>query len=244
MGNFRGWDNASTFAGEVDRPQRTYPLAILGTVALVTLTYLIPVAAAQHAGLDASAWKTGSWVTAGAAVGGPWLGRALVAGGMISAIGSFNSLLLSYSRIPVVLAIDGFLPASFNARLRGSGAPWLSILVCSIAYASCLGLGFSRLVQLDIILYGLSLALEFAALVALRKSEPELPRPFRVPGGLPGALAVGIAPMGLLLLSLLTALGEEGSATAMICALFLVWAGPAAWWLAERKRVRRTARAG
>src|SRR5947209_4750628 len=38
MWNYMGWDNASTIAGEVERPQRTYPLAMLGTVALVTIS--------------------------------------------------------------------------------------------------------------------------------------------------------------------------------------------------------------
>ncbi len=59
----------------------------------------------------------------------------------------------------------------------------------------CLGLGFERLVTIDILLYGTSLALEFVALVALRIREPELPRAFRVPGGMFGAIAVGVAPI-------------------------------------------------
>src|SRR5207302_5723498 len=78
MFNYMGWDNASTIAGEVDRPQRTYPLAMLATVTLVALTYLLPVAAVSRAGLDASAWTTGSWVEAAAALGGRGLGAALV----------------------------------------------------------------------------------------------------------------------------------------------------------------------
>ncbi len=51
---------------------------------------------------------------------------------------------------------------------------------------------------IDILLYGVSLSLEFVALVVLRVREPDLPRPFRVPGGMFGAVAVGIAPMLLL----------------------------------------------
>ena len=62
----------------------------------------------------------------------------------------------------------------------------------------CLGLGFARLVTIDILLYGFSLGLEFVALVVLRFREPELARPFRVPGGLFGAIAIGIPPMLLL----------------------------------------------
>ena len=59
-------------------------------------------------------------------------------------------------------------------------------------------LGFARLVTLDILLYGASLFLEFMALAVLRFREPNLPRPFKVPGGLFGAIAIGIPPMLLL----------------------------------------------
>ncbi len=45
MWNYMGWDNASTIAGEVQNPQRSYPRAMLATVALVALSYILPVAA-------------------------------------------------------------------------------------------------------------------------------------------------------------------------------------------------------
>jgi amino acid transporter len=61
-----------------------------------------------------------------------------------------------------------------------------------------LNLGFERLDTLDIMIYGASLTLEFVALICLRIREPELKRPFRVPGGLFGAIAVGIPPVLLL----------------------------------------------
>ena len=56
-----GWDNASTIATEVDRPQRTYPRAILLAVLVVALSYIIPVAAVAFTGLSPRAWETGSW---------------------------------------------------------------------------------------------------------------------------------------------------------------------------------------
>jgi amino acid transporter len=77
-------------------------------------------------------------------------------------------------------------------------APWIAIIALAMGWAACLNLGFERLVTLDIFIYGLSLALEFLALVVLRIREPHLKRPFRVPGGLFGAIAVGIAPVALL----------------------------------------------
>jgi amino acid transporter len=62
----------------------------------------------------------------------------------------------------------------------------------------CLGFGFERLVTLDILIYALSLLLEFIALVVLRITQPALPRPFRVPGGMFGVVLVGVLPMLLL----------------------------------------------
>jgi amino acid transporter len=116
---------------------------------------------------------------------------------MFSAFGMFNALVMSYSRLPLAMAQDGLLP-KFFAKLNRRRAPWVAIVTLAVGWAACLNLGFERLVTLDIFVYGLSLALEFLALVVLRVREPELKRPFRVPGGLFGAIAVGIPPVLLL----------------------------------------------
>jgi amino acid transporter len=238
MWNYMGWDNASTFAPEVDRPQRTYPLAMLATIGLICATYVIPVLAARHAGLDPRPWTTGSWVSAGAALGGRWLGWALVLGGVVAPLGTFNALVLSYSQLPVVLAEDGYLPKFFTARIRKSGAPWVAILACAAAYACCLGLGFQRLVQIDILLYGLSLILEFAALVRLRLKEPDLPRPFRVPGGLVAAVALGVPPTVLLGVAMVLGMDDAGATRGTLLALALVIAGPPLFWALARAKTR------
>ena len=122
----------------------------------------------------------------------------LALGGMISGFGMFNALVMSYSRLPLAMAQDGMLPKVFGKLHPRSRAPWVTILVCAAGWAMCLGLGFERLIIIDILLYGVSLGLEFVALIVLRIREPELPRPFRVPGGMFGAVAVGVAPMLLL----------------------------------------------
>ncbi len=197
MWNYMGWDNASTIATEVERPQRTYPRAMLVAVAIVALSYVVPVAAVWMTGLPVAAWETGSWADIAGLLGGPLLRIGLVLGGMISAFGMFNALVMSYSRLPLAMAQDGMLPRVFG-KLNRRRAPWVAIVACSIGWAMCLGLGFERLVTIDILLYGTSLTLEFVALVVLRIREPELRREFRVPGGMFGAIAVGIAPTLLL----------------------------------------------
>jgi amino acid transporter len=198
MWNYMGWDNASTIATEVERPQRTYPRAMLAAVGIVSLTYIVPVAAMWMTGLAPSAWETGSWAEVAGMLGGPLLRAGLILGGMISGFGMFNALVMSYSRLPLAMAQDGMLPKIFAKLHPRSRAPWVAIIFLAVCWALCLGLGFERLVTIDILLYGASLALEFAALIWLRCREPDLPRPFRVPGGKLGAIAIGIAPILLL----------------------------------------------
>ncbi|MBZ5567532.1 MAG: APC family permease [Acidobacteriia bacterium] len=216
MWNYMGWDNASTIAGEVQDPQHTYPRAMIGAAVLVAVVYVIPVAAAMLAGIDASAWTTGAWVEAAGALGGRWLGLAVVAGGMICGLGMTNALVLSYTRVPFAMARDGFLPAAFLRVHPKTGAPWVSILACAVAWTVCLPLGFERLVLIDIILYGVALLLEFVALVVLRVREPDLPRRFRAPGGLVGAAALGVGPSALLVLTFVRGESERaGPVTAL-----------------------------
>ncbi|MGB9197767.1 MAG: APC family permease [Terriglobales bacterium] len=198
MWNYMGWDNASTIATEVERPQRTYPRAMLWAVVIVALTYVLPFAAMWMTGLPASAWETGAWADIAQLMGGPVLRIALVVGGMMSGFGMFNALVMSYSRLPLAMAQDGMLPKVFAKLHPKSRAPWVAIIALAIGWGLALNIGFERLVTLDIMIYGASLTLEFVALIVLRFREPELKRPFRVPGGWFGAIAVGIPPTLLL----------------------------------------------
>jgi amino acid transporter len=208
MWNYMGWDNASTVANEVENPQRTYPRVMLLTLAAIFLSYVIPVVAVWHLHVQAEIWSTGSWASIASMVVGPWLGAALVGAAMISEFGTFNSLVMSYSRLPVAMAEDGHLPKIFTLKLK-NGAPWVAIIVLGIAWAASLGLPFDKLVMLDILLYGASLVLEFLALIVLRIREPQLMRPFRVPGGMAGAVALGIGPTALLVIALIKNRSEQ-----------------------------------
>ena len=117
---------------------------------------------------------------------------------MMSAFGMFNALVMSYSRLPLAMAQDGMLPKFFAKTTKNSDAPYVSIIFLATCWALCLGLGFQRLITLDIMLYGASLTLEFVTLIALRIREPHLRREFKVPGGLAGAISCGIFPVALL----------------------------------------------
>jgi len=235
MWNYMGWDNASTVAGEVERPQSSYPRAIFIAVGLVALTYVAPFGAMWLGRVDPSSWDTGAWADVARAFGGEPLAVAVVVGGMVSAFGMCAALCLSYSRLPLVLAEDGFLPELLTRRRTRLGVPWVSVLACAVVWVLSLGLSFERLVTLDIVLYGSSLMLEFAALVALRLREPNLARPFRIPGGLAAAAALGLGPLGLLGFALVKNASERvGPMSALAFAGVLMGLGPVAYFGARR----------
>lgn len=206
--NYMGWDNASTVAQEVENPQRNYPRAMLGAAGLVAATYILPLLAVGLAGLAPSEFSTGAWSDAALALGGPLLALGIVAGGMINGVGMFNPLMMSYSRLPFIMAEEGRAP-SVLLRQNRRGVPWVSVAACAVIWALALGFSFERLISIDLVLYGASLLLEFAALAILRMREPNLPRPFRVPGGTAAAVALGIAPAVLIAYAMWAARDER-----------------------------------
>ncbi|MBZ5551249.1 MAG: APC family permease [Acidobacteriia bacterium] len=227
MWNYMGWDNASTIAEEVDRPRRTYPLAMLGSCILVTLTYVIPVAALARTGIPLEAWSTGGWVDIARTLGGDGLAAALMVAGAVAAVGSFNALVMSLSRLPAVMAEDGFLPKVFAYCSPKTGVPTVAIIACACVWGLCLGLGFERVVMLDVLLTGMSILLEFAALVFLRIREPGLDRPYRVPGRLFGVITVGVFPLLLIGATVIRNYGEKlGPINTLSLGAVLIALGP------------------
>jgi amino acid transporter len=245
MWNYMGWDNASTIAQEVERPQRTYPKAMIAAVILVSLTYIVPFVAVYFTGIPASAFsEDGSWASVAGQLGGTilgiqWLRFLVTIGGMMSAFGMFNALVMSYSRLPLAMARDGMMPKLFGKVTRKNETPWVAIVVLASCWALCLGLGFKRLITLDIMLYGAALMLEFITLVALRIREPQLRRAFRVPGGMAGAVSCGIFPLALLILAMLESereaiLGMNG----LVFGAFIILGGIAIYFATGKLRTR------
>src|SRR6266581_908302 len=109
--NYSGWDNASTIGDEIEHASATYPRALARTLPLVTLVYLLSILPAL-ALTDWTAWTDGAWPGLARALVGGWLGVWVALAGLVSAFALFNALLLAYSRIPLVLAQDGLLPAA------------------------------------------------------------------------------------------------------------------------------------
>jgi amino acid transporter len=244
MWNYMGWDNASTVAQEVENPQRNYPRAMIAATALVAITYIVPLAFMALAGLSSAGFSTGDWVNAAHSVGGTGLvgkglGFAVVGGGAITGIGMFNALVMSYSRLPMAMAEEGMLPLVV-ARRNSRGVPWVSVVLCGLAWGLALKLPFERLISIDLILYGSSLLLEFVALVVLRIREPELDRPFRA-GNFAVACLLGAGPAVLICYALYASRDEKiiGATSALLFAFGVSLLGPILYWATARPLARR-----
>ena len=162
---------------------------------------------------------------------------------MVSAFALFNALLLVYSRIPLVLAQDGLLPGALAAT-DARGTPRNAVLVSAVAYSVFALLPFGGLLAGDVLLYSAALALEFAALVRLRRKEPGLRGAFRVPVGMP--LLVTLAALPLLLLLAGVALEVQSRTIGLpgvLVALVLAAIGPAVYAALVQLRARRRASA-
>jgi amino acid transporter len=240
MWNYSGWDTPSTILGETRAPERAFRRALLLSVPLIAASYVLPigVALASHAG-DWRAWETGALPAVAARVGGAWLGHAVAAGAVVSTAGLFMALLLTNSRIPYVLARDGTFPRMFAGVHPRYGTPWAAVLTSAAVYTACAAFSFKELIVLNVWLYSLTLLIELGAFLALRARAPELPRPWRVPGGWTGALAVVVSPSLFALAAMATA-GWANTGAGVLAAL----TGPVAWVLARRFSSITAARSG
>ena len=200
--NTSGWDNAGCCAGEVNQPQRSYPRAMAVTVVLVTLVYLLPIAVGVNGETNWEAWKEGYFPTVAARIGGPWLGTWLTLAGLISAAGMLSALLCTSARVPFAMAEQGMLSRRLAALHPRYATPSLSIIVNSVGLALLIPFSFQELIEVDMFLYAAALVLEFAALIWLRIKKPEMARPYQLPFGIPGVIAISIPPVALCLVSI------------------------------------------
>ncbi len=235
MWNYSGWDTPSTCLGETEAPRRAFPRALLASLPLIALAYIVPMAAVLAATDDWRGWDTGHWPVVARTLGGEGLGAAVTAGALLATAGLFLSLLLTNSRLPYVLALAGQLPAPLARLSARHGIPWVAVLFSSACYLAGAFWSFKDLVVLNIWLYSIALLLELAAFVALRRREPDLPRPWRVGGGAVGMwLAAGL-PAACCLLAMATA-GWTNTALGAIAAL----TGPLAYAVCRRRDVAPT----
>ena len=232
---YEGWQYVTFSAGEARDPQRTFPRAIsIATLLLIVIYLLANVGYVRALGPIGAANSERVAADAMGAVVGPVAGAIVSALILVSIFSALNGLVLTTPRMFYAMARDGL----FFQRLAGVhptfGTPafaigtltvWSAVLAASGTFVQLL----TYVVFVGWIFYGLG----SVGVIMLRRSEPNAPRPFRVPG-YPVTPLLFTAAAGLLVLN--TIWTQPGRAAVGLG--FVVLGVPA--FLIWRSRARRS----
>ena len=232
---YDGWNDLNMVAGEIKRPERSIPLALIAGVGVVAVLYMLTNAAVEYL-LPATAIAGSPRPAADAMLiaVGAW-GAALVSVGMVvSILASLNGTILSGARVPFAAARDGmFFRAMAHIHPRFE-SPSVSLGVqAAMSTVLLLLVGrFQALFELALLGEWIFYMVTATTLFVFRRREPNRPRPFRVPGypWLPGFF---IASAALVILYLLESNLRNSIGGLLVIALGL----PMYVWM----RLRRTA---
>jgi len=222
--NLNFWDNASTLAGEVENPQRTFPRALFAAGILTCLGYFVPILAVTGAiSLDQEKWVDGFFADAAETLAGKWLKVWMELGSILSLIGLFEAQLSSCAYQFLGMADLGILPKSFGVRSRWFGTPWVGILVSMLIALAISYLNFTDIISSVNFLYSLGMLLEFASFLWLRKMMPEIKRPYQVPLGMWGLVIMCLIPSGFLIYVMIVATWTVYCLSALLTLCGILW---------------------
>ncbi len=198
-----GFDSVSTHAEEAKKPQRDVPIGIITSLVVCTLLYIGVVAVltgmVPYGQLDINAPVADAF----ARVGLRWAQVLISLSGLAGITSVLLVTMLSQARVLLAVARDGLLPQGFFGAIHDRfRTPWKSTLVTG-AFVGVLAAFLPIGVLLMLVNMGtlLAFALVCGAVLVMRRTHPEIERPFRVPGS-PFVPLLGIASCVLLMLSL------------------------------------------
>lgn len=188
MWAYDGWADLASLSGEVKNPGKTLPKAlILGTASIVALYLAANFGYARTLGLDGlQASTTGSNMAGANLVRSAWgaAGQSFLSLlVLVSCLGGTMGSLLTGSRIFVPMASDGVFVAWLGKVSHGRGIPARAVAVsalCGLGYV--MNRSFEQLTDGFVVGYFPFYILAVISLAVLRHKEPDLERPFKVPG--------------------------------------------------------------
>ncbi len=198
---YDGWNDLNMVSGEILNPQRAIPIALIAGVGTVAALYMLTNAAVQYV-LPASeiAASPRPMSDATAVAVGAW-GAAIVSAGMaISILVTLNGTIMSGARVPFAMARDGYFfkaLAEVHPRFHTPSVALIVQLVLSIVLLLFAG-SFRQLFSLAISAEWLFYMIAASTVFVLRRTEPDLPRPYRT-WGYPGVPALFILAAAVLL---------------------------------------------
>ena len=199
---YSGFEQCSSVAEEIDKPQRSYPLALAIVVPLSVAVYFLPAFFSLAALGNWRDWNTAYLSTAAKLIGGTWLGLLMTVGAMLGNVSLLNATVLTSTRMPSSMAEDGYLPSIFSSKHPKFGTPWIAILISSAIYALLAFHTLAQLLTVYVWLRALVTVLTVLSAWRLRKKFPSMKRPFVIPWGGAGLLYVVTAPIAMGILAL------------------------------------------
>ncbi len=234
IATYDGWYTAIYFTEEDRDPARNLPRGAIGGVLSTIALYLLINLGLLHV-LNVTALAEASLPAAAAAqvIFGGAGGAIVTALALASLLSVINAVLMLATRILFAVARDGLFTQGATA-VNGVGTPVTAMLLTTAAASGLVLSGtFEQLLAVASVLLVGVYASGFLALFALRRREPELARPFRVPGYPWTALLMLAVSAGFLVANL------AGDPRSSALALGLLAASYPAYRLLARARDRR-----
>ena len=198
---YDGWNDLNMVAGEVKRPERNIPIALIAGVATVGVLYVLVNAAVQYV-LPASAIAASPRPASDAvALVMGHMGAGFVSAGMaISMLVTLNGTIMSGARVPYAVARDGYFFSALAEVHPRFHTPSIAIVLQAAMSIALLLLGgnFRQLFSLAIFAEWLFYMIAGSTVFVFRWREPNAARPYRM-FGYPFVPAVFIAVAGVLL---------------------------------------------
>jgi basic amino acid/polyamine antiporter, APA family len=183
MGAYDGWMSVSFFAEEDHDPNKNIPksyllgattIAVLYVLINAAILYILPIDQIDASPLAASDAATVAF--------GDWSGTLMTAVAIFSLVSILNAYMMIPSRILFGLSRDGFFAKPFMTVNKG-GTPYYALLLCYVfALVLIVFSSFETLFGLAVVMMTFVTGFAFASLIRLRKTEPDLPRPYKTFG--------------------------------------------------------------
>ena len=182
---YDGWLGVGAMAGEMKRPEKDLPKAIILGLSFVTVVYLlINFVFLKTLPIDQIAGNLNAASDASAVIFGNIGGKIVTIGILISVYGALNGYTLTGIRIPYAMALEGELPFSkqLTKLSKKFTVPYVPALFQLVIACIMMSLGsFDFLTDMLIFVMWLFSLLIFIGVFVLRKKQPDLPRPYKVP---------------------------------------------------------------
>lgn len=182
---YDGWIHVGNIAGEMKNPQKDLPKAIGFGLSFIMIVYLlINVVFLLTLSVSEIAGNKNASNYLAHILFGDFGGKIITIGILVSVYGTLNGIVMMGMRIPYAMALENKLPFSSCLRkLNKSKVPYMSaLLIFTLSILLMVWAGdFDILTDISIFILWIFYNITFLAVIILRKREPNLVRPYKVP---------------------------------------------------------------